>query len=179
MNKFKALLLVLVFMSFGGLINQVSAQGFAGSNINNYYCLARGGNPAPAVTVEDGDYVCDYDGDGIGEARAVPKPPSSQQLQIWFVRLLYVIWAVAGIVFTLVLIGIGFQYMTSFNNEVLLADVIKQARKWFVGLALVILAYPMLNTFFNILGLRDSACLNALELPGFQFFFSSACVIED
>lgn len=179
MKKVTVLLLVLMFGSLAGLFSKpVEAQNFAGSNVDNYYCLPRNGT-TPKVTVDDGDYVCDYDGDGKSDARAVPRPPSSRQLQYWFIRVLYIVWALAGIVFTLVLIGIGFQYLTSFGNEVALADVIKQFRKWLVGLGLVILAYPMLNTFFNVVGLRDSECLNDLQLPGFQFFFPTACVIEE
>lgn len=179
MKKITILLLVMMFTSLAGLFGQqVEAQNFSGSNTDNYFCQTRNGN-TPDVIVEDGDYVCDYDNDGQGDARANPRPPSSRQLQFWFIRVLYVIWAVAGIVFTLVLMGIGFQYLTSFGNEVALADVIKQFRKWMVGLALVILAYPMLNTFFNVVGLRESECFTDLQLPGFQFFFATACVVEE
>lgn len=169
-----------LFVVLVGLVlpAEVSATGFSGSNIQNYYCLTRNGVTPGVVETVEGDYMCDYDGDGFFDARAVPKPPSSRQLQFWFVRVLYVMWAVAGIVFTLVLMGIGFNYMTSFNNEVVLADVIKKFRKWIIGLALVILAYPMLNTFFGVLGLRESECLSDIQLPGFQFFFPQACVIE-
>lgn len=180
MKKVSVFLLAFVMVSISGLFTtQVAAQGFAGSNVGNYYCLPRNGQPGPAVSIIDGDYVCDYDGDGEADARAVPRPPHTQQLQVWFIRILYIIWAVAGIIFTLVLMGIGFQYLTSFGNEVALADVIKQFRKWIVGFGLVILAYPMLNTFFNVVGLRESACLDTIELPGFQFFFPRACVFEE
>lgn len=165
---------LFLFMSFLNI--QVGAQGFSGSNINNYYCLSRQGATPPVQELNQ-NFVCVYP-DGT-QTNAIPKVPSSQQLQIWFVRVLYVIWAVAGIVFTFVLIGIGFNYLTSFGNEVALADVIKQFRKFIVGVALVVLAYPLLNTFFNVLGLRQSACFDTLQLPGFQFFFPQACVIEE
>lgn len=159
-------------------VTSISAGGFSGSNLSNYYCLTRDGVTPPVRVSPEGDYVCDYNGDGVYDGRAVPKPPSSRQLQFWFVRILYVIWAVAGIIFTIVLFTIGFQYLTSFGNEVALADVVKKFRKWIVGLGLVILAYPLLNTFFGVLGLRESECLSDLQLPGFQFFFAEACVLE-
>ncbi|MCA9378962.1 hypothetical protein KC640_00900, partial [Candidatus Dojkabacteria bacterium] len=94
------------------------------------------------------------------------------------IKIVYLAWAAAGIIFTLILMWIGWLYMTSFNNEFLLADVIKKARNWGLGLAIVFLAYPVLNTFFNVLGLRQSECFEDINLPGFQFFFASACQID-
>lgn len=182
-------LFAVILLSSGGfflsgLISPISAQNFAGSDISNYYCPGKVNADGDFVTGPDvrevqGDYLCDYDGDGVAETRAVPRPPTLRQLEYWFVKIVYLAWAASGIIFTVILMWIGWLYMTSFNNEFLLADVIKRMRNWALGLAIVFLAYPILNTFFNVLGLRRSECFENINLPGFQFFFSTACNIDE
>lgn len=179
----RSLALIIFSVCWVGVAEPVSAQNFAGSDITNYYCPGK--TNESGVFVSDfevkevnGDYLCDYDKNGTPETRAVPRPPTLRQLEYWFVKIVYLAWAAAGIIFTGILMWIGWLYMTSFRNEFLMADVIKRARSWVLGLAIVFLAYPILNTFFNVLGLRQSECFEGINLPGFQFFFSNACRID-
>lgn len=196
-------LLALLFLSITSMSTvDVSAQSvFYGSNVNNYTCYERDGDPgvfniceadrsnckpvnpsSPDANNElsgfnNPDYICVYS-DGF-ETQAIPKPPTIQIIEIWFVRILYVVWAFSGIAFTFILISIGFEYMTSFGNAQAQAHSIKRLRYWIIGLGLVFLAYPMLNTFFSILPInRDAACLRDLDLPGFHIFYPEACVIS-
>lgn len=164
----------------------VNAQGFSGSDINNYTCpifhnlrLEPSGDcTAAGVCNDNGRYVCKYrdvtDNDFIVRD-AAPKPPQLRVIEIWFVRIVAILWAFSGIAFTGLLMWIGFKYMTAFNNEYVLGEVIKDFRKWMVGLGLIFLSYPFLTTFFRILPLSNSQCYEDIALPGFQFFFPTVC----
>lgn len=166
---------------------------FGGSNIGNYYCpvisnMAVSQSPGLPFEVE-GRYYCDYtleirEGGQVIDTvtirrDAVPKPPPLSILQVWFVRLIYALWGVTGLVFTGLLIWIGFKYVTSFGNEIALGDVVKDFRKWMIGLALIFLSYPVLVTFFRILPISDSNCYQDINMPGFQFFFPTACSMTE
>lgn len=159
--------------------SEASAQGFAGSNIDNYYCPdINNYRTPPRVVDENGRYTCFYSsttGAPSITRDAVPYPPRLDVLQVWFVRLLYVLWSVSGIIFTGLLMWLGFKYLTSFGNEVALGEVVKDFRKWLIGLALIFLSYPVLNTMFNVLPISDSSCFEDISVPGFQFFFPQAC----
>lgn len=179
----------------------ISAQGF-GSNPDNYSCpVYRLGGVSVGPIVE-GDtranlasffdpFVCKYwdasfdiNGNGraelseIIERQAIPEPPTLTIVQVWFVRLLYIVWGISGVVFAFILIGLGFKYMTSFGNEVAVGDVIKGFQRWLVGLALIFLSYPLLATFFALLPISNSTCYSDIEMPGFQFFFPEACQVS-
>lgn len=176
-------IIVSVALLAGLVVSPVSAQDFSGSDISNYYCPVlrdKDNNPVTGtLTDRNGDFVCTYlPGTGFSSTKALPKPPTLRQVEYWFVRILYVIWALAGIFFALILGYIGWLKLTSFNNEFALAEVVKRFRNWALGFALVFLSYPILNTFFNVLGLRDSECFNNLQLPAFQFFFPRACNLD-
>lgn len=198
-------LLTLALPLLGVLLAEPVQASFSGSDCNNYTCPQLGRitsegqstqltiraprDPAPGcegtnIGLQGGNFVCEYsDGQGnIVVKPAIPKPPQLRVLEFWFVRIVYVAWAIAGVFFTFVLIAIGFQYMTSFGNEVALKDVVVKFRNWMIGLALVFLSYPVLNTFFNVLTIdRDQSCYSELQMPGFQFFFPQACgdVVDD
>lgn len=161
-----------------------ASSGFSGSNINNYTCptLINATN-TPTPQDQNGRFVCIYSvrdpqtgliSTEIADASA--RPPYLSVIQVWFVRFIYILWAAAGVVFTGILMWLGFKYMTSFGNEVALAEVVKGFRKWLIGLALIFLSYPVLNTVFNVLPInRSNNCFSQISMPGFQFFFPQAC----
>lgn len=163
------------------------AQTGFGSNPDNYTCEgAVSGTPGSTLPIPrprydstKQKYVCDVDlnRDGIvssGEtADALPLPPSLRQIETWFVAVLYLLWGFAGIFFTVTLIYLGFQYMTSQGDSGKIGDIRKRFQQWFIGFALVFLAYPVLNTVFSVIGINT--CLTKdIQLPGFQFFFEQA-----
>jgi hypothetical protein len=176
------------------LSSSVSATGgvFSGNDCTNYQACAQvdgaslvnGDSGCPTgVQVTNQGIICEYvDTNGEEFVRSASiSPPQLRVLEFWFIRIVYAIWAVAGIFFVVVLIGIGFQYMTSFGNEIALGEVIKKFRYWMIGIALVFLSYPGLNTFFSILAVDTSQdCYQQLDdqLIGFQFFFPNACGTE-
>lgn len=175
-----------------------AAPSYSGSDPCNYQCprlanetednnkLSTGGQLCngkviPGLYLIQDKFVCSYVIDGRIEYRnALPKPPSLQIIEVWFIRILYALWGFSGIAFTFILMTIGAQYMFSFDNAVAVAEVIKRVQKFGVGLLLVFLSYPMLNTFFRILPInQDASCLSELEMPGFRFFFPEACVFKE
>jgi hypothetical protein len=179
---------IILILFFGVLFSfPVEGQGF-GSDPSNYYCPEVSGGTlvsgSPEEWVGKSVYQCTYSVSSDGAQRfetrnAIPRPPQLRVLQVWFIRIVYVIWAVTGVVFMFLLMWIGFKYITSVGNEVALADVIKDFRKWMIGLALIFLSYPMLNTFFRILPVSQDQCFSEVNAPGFQFFFPEACVTSE
>lgn len=172
----------------------VQASSFSGSDINQYTCspgAVTGGaqlalldvfSTCSAPTAEgvfdcNGRFLCYYINDGqISQRDAIPTPPSLRIIEVWFVRILFAIWALSGIVFTFILISLGVQYMFSFGNPQAVERVIKKFQNFLLGFVLVFLSYPIMNTFFNILPINDdSQCFEQINMPGFQFFFPQAC----
>jgi hypothetical protein len=175
----RQLLLIIVCLSIGMFVlpAAIQAQGF-GSDPNNYYCADKYG--AGELVRQDG-FKCIYNLVVDGQTQtftrnAIIKPPPLKIAQIWFVRVIYVLWGVAGVVFTFLLISIGAQYMLSFGNDKAVGDVIRRFQRWIVGLALIFLSYPILATVFNLLPISKGACYADISIPGFQFFFPEACV---
>lgn len=189
----------LFFILF--LTSSVDAQLFSGSDPSNYTCpgiqnsipVNTGITPVPdgqahTAFARDGRFICRYldtkgttstSDDTLFEADAIPRPQSLRVLQVWFVRLVYIVWGVSGVAFTGLLIWIGFKYMTSFNNEYQLGKVIEDLRKWAVGLGIVFLSYPFLVTFFRVLPISRTGCYADINIPGFQFFFPEACEVDE
>jgi len=189
----KSVLVVIVLVASSFLIiSPIQAQLFSGSDISNYKCpvlqgveerlttnslfgIVADGDPHIPISYE-GRFLCFYNDKGVVVSRdAIPNPSSLRVLQIWFVRIIAVVWGLSGIAFTGLAIWIGFKYMTSFGNEYQLGKVIEDFRKWMVGLAIVFLSYPFLVTFFRLLPLSNSKCYDEISLPGFQFFFPEVC----
>lgn len=192
MKLTRFLIIIISFVSFTAIIvgpvEAGSGAVFSGGDCNSYQAcvnvegatLVPGDSGCPeGIQVTSQGIICEYTQDGVNFTRSASvAPPQLRVLEFWFVRILYAIWAVAGIFFTIVLIWIGFQYMTSFGNEVALAEVVKKFRYWIIGMGLVFLSYPGLVTFFNVLAVDTSQdCYQQLEdqLIGFQFFFPNAC----
>lgn len=173
---FKLALVSLVWIALLAVtLPSVQAQTFSATSPESYSCVGVAGAgvddaPDPRYDARAGKVVCDVGG---GTYDALPKPPDFRQLQVWFVSLVYMLWSLAGVFFTGLLIFLGFMYMTSQGNPDKLADVTDRIQKWGLGLVIVFLAYPMLTTAFSLIGFNP--CLtNDIDLPGFQFFFEDA-----
>lgn len=172
--KLSIVLFVLLSMS-ASLTSPVYAGPFSGSEIGNYFCAGHEEIRPQAITTEGGtNYVCIIDGVRVN---AVPRPPTIQVIEIWFVRVLYAVWGITGVVFIFIIMWIGLNYMFALGNAVAQADAIKRFQRWALGLVLIFLSYPGLNTFFNILPISDDYCYEELveATPGFRFFFAEIC----
>ncbi len=149
---------------------EVSANsGFSGSDPSNYTC------PALAIgkgTLNTKTFQCEYP-NGF-TTNAIIRPPTIKVLQYWFMRIIYGAWAASGVVFTIIMVYLGFKYMTSRGDSAKIGDVKKKMKNWAIGLMLIFLSYPVLNTLFSVIGVSKNECFD-LQLPAFQFFFPNAC----
>jgi len=123
--------------------------------------------------------TCDKDegpGDpGCFAEQSVPKPPTLQQLEIWFVRIVYAIWALVGSFSFFFLVVLGYRYLISRGDVTKITEIRQKIIYYIIGFVLIFLAVPILTTFFNLLGVNeDFDCYN-VEMPGFQFFFTDLC----
>ncbi|MBD3280561.1 hypothetical protein GF389_03495 [Candidatus Dojkabacteria bacterium] len=93
------------------------------------------------------------------------------------VQLIYVIWGVGTLALTVLLMKIGFEYMTSFGDAQKQQEVREKGSKWLISLLVFFLAYPIILTFYNIAGIggSDSNCYQDINTPGFRFFFPTVC----
>ena len=169
---------------------QIQIFDFSGNSADSYQCFDNQGNvylngesgPAGAVEIYKdgvtGYYLCrGFDTDGVsGDDKAILRPPALQQLEIWFVRILYIIWALVGSFSFLLLVGVAYEYIIrGGTSDQELVKLRKRVINYIIGFALVFLAVPILTTVFRLLGINnDVACYN-VAMPGFQFFFTGIC----
>lgn len=160
---------------------QIQTNPFSGNDEASYQCLDKFGNRSSATIYKDsatGYYLCrGLDDDGVsGDDRAYLIPPALQQIELWFIRILYIIWALVASFSFALLVVLGYQYIlrggTSDNQ---LVELRKKIINYVIGFILVFLAVPILTTVFRLLGVNtDVECYN-VNMPGFQFFFTSIC----
>jgi hypothetical protein len=202
--KISIFLFVILTIPVGLVSAQVQSEEFSGNSPDSYSCYNRqgdlltkdnaGGDVKPEKSIADGVYYCNmngipgyqpcnsgvFDNGANCDALAVLNPPTLQQLQVWFVRIVYAIWAVAAFVSVFGIIAIGYQYMISRGAPEATVKVKDRMSKFILGFALVFLAIPILNTVFRLLGVNDAVnCYQSLTNNdvgiGFQFVFPELC----
>ncbi len=201
--KKKTLLYIFIFANllFGNfLTSSVDAQlqsfDFSGNNPDSYQCFDKQsgevlsdnqGTVKLTVTGPDsfGNYFC-CPNDSINAAGndcsnptdkiiAQLKPPALQQIEVWFVRILYAIWGLVASLSFLLVVKMGFDYLISRGDPTKITEVRKRIINYLIGFALVFLAVPILTTVFRLLGINESAQCYNVNMPGFQFFYGSLC----
>jgi hypothetical protein len=183
MSRTKLTFLLLIILSLTGIpvFAQIQDFTFSGSNPESYQCFDDGGTFIDQVPTYDsvtGEFYCTVAGERV---RAVLKPPQLQQLEIWFVRIVYTIWAMIASFSFLLLIYLGYQYLISQGDPTQIKAIRERIIRYIIGFALVFLAVPILITVFRLLGINDSVqCYQGLSDAnnvgiGFQFFFSDLC----
>lgn len=193
-NFFLLFLFAFFFLNFPQSVSaQLSSSVISGNDASSYVCpgedpglpvLDSSGNCAaqdkrcrtlPYLDSATGYYVCkSEDSDNI--VRATLKAPPLQQLELWFRRILYAIWAIVGSFSFVMLIYLGYQYMIrGGTSDQELVKLRKAIINYVVGFALVFLSIPILTTFFTVLGINKNVTCYDVAMPGFQFFFSELC----
>lgn len=184
------IILVSGFFTLGGaLIVPIHAQlqvgEFSGNNIDSYNCTQADGtvksyreafeeagedlDPENPPKAPNGRFLCP-DGN-----EAVLRPPALQQIEVWFVRIVYVIWALVASFSFFFLVALAYQWLISRGDVTKITEIRQKIIYYFIGLALVFLAVPILTTVFRLLGInRDVKCYD-VAMPGFQFFFTDLC----
>lgn len=130
-------------------------------------------NGVPPSRDASGEYTCS---NGERATRATLKPPKIQQLEVWFVQIVFVIWALVASLSFFFLVALGYQYMISRGDPTKIAEIRQKIVNYFIGLVIVFLAVPILSTIFRLLGINENiSCYRDIDMPGFQFFFEDVC----
>ncbi len=116
--------------------------------------------------------------DGCFVVRSVLRPPKLQQLEIWFVRIVYLIWALVGTLSFFFLFVLGYRYMISRGDVTKITEIRQKIIYYILGFGLVFLAVPILTTFFNLLGINSNVACYNVQMPAFQFFFANLCTVS-
>jgi hypothetical protein len=146
-----------------------------------WLCPCRDGSIPSSLTGRCGPAgdLCDsgeFPGDpGCFAEQAVLRPPKLQQLEIWFVRILYVIWAFIGGLSFFYLVLLGYRYMISRGDVTKITEIRQKILYYFIGFILVFLAVPILTTVFRLIGINNNVNCYNVEMPAFQFFFADLC----
>lgn len=200
--KISLLAFILAFFPVSFLSAQQQSGTFSGNDPESYSCYNRTGTLitdssgnalVPQKDESKGLFYCNtnsadgyqacsdgiYDDGETCDAIAVLKPPTVQQLEVWFVRIVYAIWAIAASFSFIGILIIGYQYMISRGAPEATVRVKDRIAKFLLGFCLVFLAVPILNTVFRVLSVNDSIqCYQGLTSNvgiGFQFFFPTLC----
>ncbi len=177
---------LIIGIIFQSLTSPVVAQtqdfDFSGNNPDSYQCFDGSGQPdTTSNIVKDelrGFFFCDTNNNGFynaGEEQAVLRPPRLQQIEVWFVRIIYVVWALVGAYSFYLLVVLGYQVMISRGDPTSLPKIRQRIINYMIGFALVFLAIPILDTFFRLLGINKTVSCYDVQMPGFQFFFTTLC----
>ncbi|MCA9387174.1 hypothetical protein KC669_04025 [Candidatus Dojkabacteria bacterium] len=183
---------------------QIQDGEFSGSSKSSYQCFTENGDIVEPTDRKDssGRFLCacldgslPLNGTGIcagksiSECSGVPGspgcpaakatliPPTLQQIEFWFVRIIYVIWTLVASFSVFYLLVLGYQYMLTRGDVTKITEIRQKIIYYIIGFALVFLAIPILTTVFRVLGVNSQAeCYNVnLDEIGFQFFFSELC----
>ncbi|MFS8130706.1 MAG: pilin [Candidatus Dojkabacteria bacterium] len=155
---------------------------FSGNSASSYQCFDTDGSVLPSTAVlpdPSGGFYC-LDSKG-SRTKAVLKPPTLQEFEILFVKVVYAIWAIVASFSFLMIIYLAYQYLISRGDVTQIKAIRERIIKFIIGFALVFLAVPILITFFKILGVDNRVqCYSGLTGSnnvgiGFQFFFTDLC----
>lgn len=128
------------------------------------------------LTPSDNGYRVGEPGDpGCLAKVATLKPPTLQILEIWFVRILYIVWAIIGSLSFFYLVVLGYRYMISRGDVTKITEIRQKIIYYIIGVGLVFLAVPILTTIFRLMGINDDVDCYNVEMPAFQFFFAELC----
>ncbi len=150
---------------------------------------------APLATGSDNETIVCIQEDGSAIAANLV-PPTLQQIENYFLDIIYIFWAFIGVYAVIQIVWIGIQFMTNATSPERMGNVVSKAMWWLIGLILAFIAIPALHFFFDVLNIQTTKCYclkdNAtgdceesgdivydLTVPGFTFFFKDACTDGD
>ena len=164
--------LISSFVFYTPVKAQFQSFTFSGNSAESYQCYDSNGavtSTIPTGPDSNGNFTC-----GAGETVGL-KPPALQQIEVWFVRILYAIWALVASLSFLMLVYLGYQYLITRGDVTKITEIRKRIVNYIIGFALVFLAVPILTTVFRLLGIDTSVQCYNVQMPGFQFFYATLC----
>lgn len=131
----------------------------------------------PSVVLADSRVPC-----AINENSATDNclPPTLLDLQTSIVSLIGTGYAMIGLVFMGILIFNGVIYLIGYIEDAKyilgasIEDIQKRMTQWLVGFLMVILSYPLINGFMQLI-VGDNPCYEKLNNPTVQFIFPEVC----
>ena len=108
---------------------------------------------------------------------AADSPPRLRDLEPLLVQVVYMAWALGGLIFTVILMVIGFRYMTSFGDQQKQQDLKNRGKNWIIGLIIFFIGYPIIVSIYGVIGIGEvnQDCYQDIVTPGFHFFFPEIC----
>lgn len=178
---------------------QIQGQEFSANQKSSYQCFSVQGDSEEPTDVKDafGYWLCPCaDGSnptaggrclgstcetgkpgdpGCLAERSTLKPATLQQLEIWFVRIIYVIWAAVGSLSFFFIVVLGYRYMISRGDVTKITEIRQKITYYIIGFVLVFLAVPILTTVFRVFGINNQVQCYNVDMPAFQFVFTDLC----
>ncbi|MBN1332114.1 hypothetical protein JW978_04565 [Candidatus Dojkabacteria bacterium] len=119
---------------------------------------------------------------GLGSISAqtlgtLDEPARLRDIEPIVVQMIYVVWGVGTLGLTLILMKIGFDYMTSMGDAQKQQEIRAKGSKWLISVLIFYLAYPIILTFYQVTGIGEAneECYKDILTPGFHFFFADVC----
>jgi len=102
-------------------------------------------------------------------------PPTLQQFEILFVRILVVAWSLGGFLWLGYFIAIARLYFTS--EQAKIEEAKKRFLRWVIGFALFYLSRAIIISIMGVLIADDTNCYAEFDSNvAFKFFFSEVCI---
>ena len=107
-------------------------------------------------------------------------PPTLLDFQTSIVSLIGTGYAMIGLIFMGILIFNGVVYLVGYIEDAKyilgasIEDIQKRMTQWLVGFLMVILSYPLINGFMQLI-VGDNSCYEKLNNPTVQFIFPEVC----
>lgn len=146
-----------------------------GSNPNAFGRCPASGGQTKCEDPEDPSRPGKPGDPGCLAAIATLKPPTLQIIEVWFVRIIYIIWAIVGSLSFFYLVVLGYRWMLTRGDVTKITEIRQKIIYYIIGVVIVFLAVPILTTVFRILGINDNVDCYNVEMPAFQFFFANLC----
>jgi uncharacterized BrkB/YihY/UPF0761 family membrane protein len=102
-----------------------------------------------------------------------PDPPRLADLQRFLVDLIDIVYQLGGMIFLLILIFLGYQWLTSAGSEEKLEETKQRFTYWIIGFVLFFLSAAIVTFIYDTLGVEY--CDGVRARPGFNIIFDSAC----
>jgi hypothetical protein len=118
---------------------------------------------------------------GYGQVSGTCQPPTISDLQVTIVTVIGTMYGLVGLIFTGILVFNGMVFLIGYWEEAkyILGFSIEDSKKlmtqWMIGLLIVIIAYPIMNTLMKGIVGTTSNCYDKLNSPAFQFVFPTVC----
>jgi cytochrome bd-type quinol oxidase subunit 2 len=100
-------------------------------------------------------------------------PPRLIDLQSFLVEFIDLFYALGGLFFLVLLVVIGFQWLTSAGSEETLQEVRQRLNYWLIGFLLFFLSAAIVSFIYDTLNVEY--CDGVPARPGFNIIFPGAC----